>query len=102
MPPGNPEDTRQRKQVMENTRCLGARFLYPHAAFCFIFSVAVKNTEEACPTDYLISTLATIFSFGHFVKVARTQVYGSGEVQQEGKLYTMDSVIKLFTSTSSC
>lgn len=57
-----------------------------HAAFCFIFSVAVKNSEEACPIDYCISTLAIIFSSGHFVKVTGTQVYGSAELLQEGKL----------------
>lgn len=43
-----------------------------------------------------------IFSSGHFVKVTRTQVHGSAELLQKRETYTMNSVIKLFTSTLCC
>lgn len=69
---------------------------------CFSFSEAVKNSEEARPTNYLTSALATIFSSGHFVKVTRTQVHRSAELLQKVEIYTMNSVIKFFTSTLCC
>lgn len=88
----------------ETKEANNGKFQIPRSKIPLHASSAFWGCEEqwGSPTNYLTSTVATVFCSGHFVKVTRTQVHGSAELLQKEEAYTMDFVIKLFTSTLCC